>query len=102
VIAFSRMLSVRLRQLHRLLVPLAVAPLLLTAASGTLYSVLLERGFDAFWLLKIHTGRFGPLTLQPYYSVLLGVLTMVVIVSGVDLLVAGGRSVTRARSADHP
>jgi len=36
------MLSVRLRQLHRLLVPLAVAPLLLTAASGTLYSVLLE------------------------------------------------------------
>lgn len=81
----SRSLQQHARRLHRLLVPLAAAPLLLTAASGSLYSVLLEQGIDAFWLLKIHTGRFGPLNLQPYYSILLGVFTLVVILSGLSL-----------------
>ena len=73
------------RKLHRLLVPIAAAPLLLTALTGSIYSGLLEQGIDAFWLLKIHSGRFGPLNLQPYYSVLLGLLTLVLIVSGISL-----------------
>ena len=81
----------RFRRLHRLLVPVAAVPLLLTAASGSLYSILLEQGIDAFWLLKIHTGRFGPINLQPHYSVLLGALTLVVIVSGLGLLLSGRR-----------
>ncbi len=81
----SRSLQQRARRLHRLLVPLAAAPLLLTAASGSLYSVLLEQGVDAFWLLKVHTGRFGPVNLQPYYSILLGISTLVVIISGLSL-----------------
>jgi hypothetical protein len=87
-----RPLSARLRTLHRVLVPVAAAPLLLTAASGSLYSLLLERGIDAFWLIKIHTGRFGPINLQPYYSVLLGALTLVVIASGATLLLPRGRA----------
>jgi len=70
------------RKIHRLLVPIAAFPLLLTALSGSIYSGLLEQGVDAFWLLKIHSGRFGPLNLQPYYSVLLGLLTLVLIISG--------------------
>jgi uncharacterized iron-regulated membrane protein len=82
---------VRFRRLHRLLVPLAAAPLLLTAASGSLYSLLLEQGIDAFWLLKVHTGRFGPLNLQPYYSALLGLLTLVVIISGLAMLMSKNR-----------
>ena len=65
---------------------------MLTAASGSLYSLLLERGIDAFWLLKIHTGKFGPINLQPYYSLLLGVLTLVVIASGVAMLFSGKRA----------
>ena len=84
-------LTLRFRRLHRLLVPLAAAPLLLTAASGSLYSLLLEQGIDAFWLLKVHTGRFGPLNLQPYYSVLLGLLTLVVITSGLAMLMSKNR-----------
>ena len=74
------------RRLHRWLVPIAAAPLLLTAVSGSLYSLLLEQGIDAFWLLKIHTGRFGWLNLQPAYPLLLGALTIVVTVSGVAML----------------
>jgi len=81
----------RWRQLHRWVVPIAAAPLLLTAATGSLYSLLLERGIDAFWLLKIHSGRFGLLNLQPYYSALLGLFTLVVIVSGLAMLVSRGK-----------
>lgn len=74
------------RNLHRFLVPIAAIPLLITAASGSIYSLLLERGIDAFWLLKIHVGKFGPINLQPYYSILLGILTLVLVVSGLQLL----------------
>ena len=87
-----RALSARFRRAHRLVVPIAAAPLLLTAASGSLYSLLLERGIDAFWLLKIHTGKFGPINLQPYYSLLLGVLTLVVIASGVAILLSSNKA----------
>jgi hypothetical protein len=87
-----RTLSARFRRAHRLVVPIAAAPLLLTAASGSLYSLLLERGIDAFWLLKIHTGKFGPINLQPYYSLVLGVLTLVVIASGVAMLFSSNRA----------
>ncbi len=74
------------RKLHRFLVPIAAIPLLITAASGSIYSLLLERGIDAFWLLKIHAGKFGPINLQPYYSILLGILTLILVVSGLQLL----------------
>ena len=87
-----RSISARFRRAHRLVVPIAAAPLLLTAASGSLYSLLLERGIDAFWLLKIHTGKFGPINLQPYYSLLLGVLTLVVIASGVAMFFSSNRT----------
>ncbi|MEY4352186.1 MAG: hypothetical protein RLZZ609_427 [Cyanobacteriota bacterium] len=87
-----RALNARFRRAHRVVVPLAAAPLLLTAASGSLYSLLLEQGIDAFWLIKIHTGRFGPINLQPYYSLLLGALTLVVIGSGLAMLLSSGRT----------
>ncbi len=87
-----RSVSARFRRAHRFVVPIAAAPLLLTAASGSLYSLLLERGIDAFWLLKIHTGRFGPINLQPYYSLLLGGLTLVVIASGLAMFVSTNRA----------
>ena len=79
------------RRSHRWLVPLAALPLLLTASTGSLYSLLLEQGIDAFWLLKIHTGQFGGLNLQPVYPMLLGVLTIVVTASGVILLAKPNR-----------
>jgi len=79
----------RWRQLHRWVVAIAAAPLLLTAASGSIYSLLLEREIDAFWLIQIHSGRFGVLNLQPYYSGLLGLFTLVVIGSGLALLTSG-------------
>ena len=75
------------RRIHRVIVPVAAAPLLLTSLSGSVYSGLLDQGIDAFWLLKLHTGRFGPINLQPYYSVVLGILTIALIISGTALLI---------------
>ena len=80
--------------MHRLLVPIAAAPLLLTAATGSLYSLLLEQGIDAFWLLKIHTGRFGLINLQPAYPMVLGVMTLVLTISGLALLIQPRRNET--------
>ncbi|QNJ05787.1 pepSY-associated TM helix family protein [Synechococcus sp. MEDNS5] len=60
--------------------------MLITAGTGSLYSLLLEQEIDAFWLLKIHTGNFGVLNLQPFYPMLLGALTVIVTVSGALML----------------
>ena len=56
-----------------------------------LYSLLLEQDIDAFWLLKIHTGNFGVLNLQPVYPMLLGALTVIVTVSGAVMLLRPSR-----------
>ena len=72
--------------------PVAALPLLITSLSGSVYSGLLDQGIDAFWLLKLHTGRFGPISLQPYYSVILGLLTIALIVSGLSLFLPKRRS----------
>jgi len=83
---------VNLRRVHRVIVPVAAVPLLVTSLSGSVYSGLLDQGIDAFWLLKLHTGRFGPINLQPYYSVILGLLTIALIVSGVSLILPKRRT----------
>ena len=79
------------RRIHRALVPIAAIPLIITALSGSIYGLMLANNIDAFWLLKIHTGQFGGLNLQPVYPMLLGVLTIVVTASGVILLAKPNR-----------
>lgn len=77
----------RARRLHRLLVPIAALPLAITALSGALYGTILTFNIDAPWLLRLHTGNFGLVNLQPFYAPLIGLLTLVVIASGMSLLV---------------
>jgi|LauGreDrversion4_2_1035121.scaffolds.fasta_scaffold1286479_1 hypothetical protein len=71
------------RRIHRLLVPVCAVPLILTSLSGSLYGALTDRGVEVTWLLKMHTGNFGLFNLQPYYSAILGVLTVVLALSGI-------------------
>jgi len=47
---------------------------------------------DAPWLLRLHTGNFGIINLQPIYSPLIGVMTLVLIASGIALLVGVRRT----------
>lgn len=80
-----------LRRVHRSLVPIAALPLLVTALSGSLYGALSARDIEAFWLIKLHTGNFGAINLQPYYSTVLSVLTLFVAGSGIGLLLGRRR-----------
>jgi hypothetical protein len=79
------------RRFHRLVVPIAAAPLALTSLSGAVYGTILAFNLDAPWLLRLHTGNFGFVNLQPYYSPLIGIFTLVLVSSGLSLLVRSGR-----------
>jgi hypothetical protein len=85
-------ISRRSRKLHRLLVPMAAIPLALTSLSGALYGTVLSFNIDAPWLLRLHTGNFGVINLQPLYAPLIGVMTLVLVASGIAMLVGGRRS----------
>jgi len=88
----------RSRQLHRLLVPIAAAPLALTALSGGVYGTVLSFNVDAPWLLRLHTGNLGIVNLQPYYAPLVSLCTLILIASGISLYLGSRRS--RGVSAD--
>lgn len=80
------------RSLHRSLVPLAAVPLVLTALTGSAYGAIESRGVEApHWLMDLHQGEFGPLNLEPYYSVLLAVCTLVLVGSGVAMFMRTAR-----------
>jgi uncharacterized iron-regulated membrane protein len=79
------------RRIHRALVPIAAIPLIITALSGSIYGLLLENNIEAFWLLKLHTGNFGIVNLQPYYSAIIGILTLIIALSGIGLWFGGRR-----------
>ena len=74
------------RKIHRKVAAIASIPLLVTIVSGTVYSIIQPLGIDAFWLIKFHTGNFGIINMQPFYSIFLGLTSIVSVISGVKLL----------------
>ena len=73
------------RKIHRKITAISAIPLLITILSGTIYSILQPIGIDPFWLIKWHTGNFGIINLQPFYSIILGIASIFSIISGVKL-----------------
>ncbi|MBV5261205.1 PepSY domain-containing protein [Synechococcus moorigangaii CMS01] len=73
-----------LRQLHRRLVPIMVAPLLVTVLTGSLFQVaaLTGKSADFYWLLAVHRGRFGPVNLENIYPFLNAFGLLLLLVSG--------------------
>ena len=82
------------RSAHRAIVPIAAAPLILTAISGIVFSLFEARGIELEWLLDLHIGHFGPLDLEPFYSVILGVCVLVLAGSGLSLWLKTRRRAT--------
>ena len=74
------------RKIHRKITAIAAIPLLITILSGTIYSIIQPLGVDAFWLIKLHTGSFGIINFQPFYSIFLGIASIISIISGISLL----------------
>ena len=79
-------LNTNKRKIHRKITTISAIPLLITIISGTIYSTLQPLGVDAFWLIKWHTGNFGIINLQPFYSLFLGIASIISILSGLKLL----------------
>ena len=73
------------RKLHRSITLIAVIPLLVTVVSGSLYSLFQYFGLDFFWLMKIHTGNFFFINLQPLFTPVVGCITIFAILSGLFL-----------------
>ena len=73
-------------KIHRKVAGLSAIPLLVTIISGTIYSFLQLFGVDTFWLIKWHTGNFGIFNLQPFYSIFIGISSIISVVSGINLL----------------
>ena len=80
-----RKLKTKQRKIHRKITTISAIPLLITILSGTIYSILQPLGIDAFWLIKWHTGNFGIINLQPFYSIFLGTASIISIISGLRL-----------------
>ena len=74
------------RKIHRKLAAITAIPLLVTVLSGTFYSLLQPLGVNFFWLIKWHTGDFGFINLQPFYSIFIGISSIISITSGISLL----------------
>ena len=74
------------RKIHRKITAISAIPLLITIVSGTIYSIIQPLGGDAFWLIKWHTGNFGIINLQPFYSIFLGIASIISIITGLRLL----------------
>ena len=74
------------RKIHRKITAISAIPLLITIVSGTIYSIFQPLGVDAFWLIKWHTGNFGIINLQPFYSIFLGMASIISVISGIRLL----------------
>ena len=79
-------LKTKKRKIHRKITTISATPLLITIVSGTIYSILQPLGIDAFWLIKWHTGNFGIINLKPFYSIFLGMASIISIISGLILL----------------
>ena len=77
--------ATKIKKLHRRLTLIASLPLILTVTSGSLYSLFQYFGLDFFWLMKIHTGNFFFINLQPLYTPVVGFLTITAIISGLLL-----------------
>lgn len=67
-----RRYQARWRQLHRILAPIMVLPLLLTLLTGSLFQIAeLSGQQNKFrWLLALHKGNFGSLRLEFIYPFL--------------------------------
>ena len=79
-------MKINKRKIHRKIAAVSAIPLLITIISGTIYSFLQLLEIDAFWLIKWHTGNFVFLNFQPFYSLFIGITSIVSVISGINLL----------------
>jgi uncharacterized iron-regulated membrane protein len=89
-----------LRRLHRILAPIMVLPLLLTAITGTIYQIVDLSGKDSEfrWILGWHKGHFGILNLEVIYPFLNALGLVVLLFTGISMWLNLRRNANRQSS----
>ena len=76
-----------IRQLHRILAPIMLLPLLLTTITGIIYQILdltgKEKNFK--WILDWHKGDFGVINLESIYPFLTAIGLLILIFTGISM-----------------
>lgn len=77
----------KIRQLHRVIAPIMLLPILLTLITGSVYQALdtQGKGADFDWLLALHKGHFGPLNLEIVYPYLNALGLLVLAITGISM-----------------
>ena len=83
----------QVRQVHRVIAPILVLPLILTAVTGSLYQLfdLAHQESNVEWLLAVHKGNFGILNLSIIYPFLNAFGLIILAVTGITMWVQSQR-----------
>ena len=83
----------QMRQIHRILAPMLVLPLILTAVTGSIYQMfdLAHQADNMDWLLALHKGNFGILNLANIYPFLNTFGLIILAVTGIVMWVQSRR-----------
>ncbi len=78
------------RKIHRLLAPIALLPLVISASTGVAYRLsttwLGLSGREVRFLLSLHQGSYLGSALRPFYVLLVGAGLLMLLVTGVQML----------------
>ena len=79
--------AILMRNIHKVLAPILLLPVVLTLLTGMVYQVvdLAGMGDRADWLLDVHKGHFGAVNLELIYPFLIGLGLLGLSVTGIQL-----------------
>jgi len=81
--------GLNIRTIHRIIAPIMLFPLLLTAITGVIYQFfdLAGNGKTTKWLMGLHKGDFGILNLEVIYPFLNALGLIILLFSGISMWV---------------
>jgi hypothetical protein len=73
------------RQLHRILAPILLLPLLITLMTGSLFqiAVITGKANEFAWLLDLHRGKFGRINLEIIYPFFNAIGLLLLLITGI-------------------
>lgn len=97
-----RTAATRIRQLHRILAPIMILPILLTVITGVVYQIAELGGFarEVHWMIEWHKGDFGYISFEKSYPFLNGAGLLFLAITGILMWYRGRRPAKRHLEQD--
>lgn len=83
----ASMKAIKIRQLHRLLAPIMVLPILFTVMTGVMYQIAELGGFEdqVRFIIHWHKGNFGYIDFQKSFPFLNGLGSLILTITGLQM-----------------